>query len=326
MPRDALQRARGARAGRARERPGATGSATAPARASSRRWPTCGWPRTRTATPRHNRDSCLLPIRGSGVHQQREGADGARSQVLNEVLASGPGEPARALAAEHRAHDARHLPGRRARAAARSRRRPSRRSYPLPRFDNVAREAGLDLYGARRRRRARGLRRRRPPRPRVGRRWASPTRCASSATAGDGTFEDRTAEAGPHGRDGRAQPGPGRLRQRRPRRTSWCCAAAGWDARAASRSRCCATTATARSRDVTKAAGLLRFAPTQTAALLDYDGDGWLDLFVGNESPGPRLRDRDARPIRPCELFHNNGDGTFTEVARRGRASRSSAS
>ena len=48
--------------------------------------------------------------------------------------------------------------------------------------------------------------------------------------------------------------------------------------------------------DVTRDAGLLRFAPTQTATWFDYDGDGWLDLFVGNEStPGD---------THPCELYH----------------------
>ncbi len=59
--------------------------------------------------------------------------------------------------------------------------------------------------------------------------------------------------------------------------------------------------------DVTENAGLLGFHPTQTAAWADYDGDGWLDLYVGYES------EEDDR--HPCELFHNNRDGTFTEVA-----------
>ncbi len=59
--------------------------------------------------------------------------------------------------------------------------------------------------------------------------------------------------------------------------------------------------------DVTEQAGMLRFAPTQTATWLDYDGDGWLDVFFGNEST-------DGDP-HPCELFHNNHDGTFTECA-----------
>ena len=60
--------------------------------------------------------------------------------------------------------------------------------------------------------------------------------------------------------------------------------------------------------DVTEEAGLLSFHPTQTSAWFDYDGDGWLDLFIGNESTDPDDPDR-------CELFHNNRDGTFTECA-----------
>ncbi len=58
--------------------------------------------------------------------------------------------------------------------------------------------------------------------------------------------------------------------------------------------------------DVTEAAGLMSLHPTQTAAWADYDNDGWLDLFVGHES----LPD----DPHPSQLFHNNHDGTFTEV------------
>ncbi|HEY0454837.1 MAG TPA: CRTAC1 family protein, partial [Verrucomicrobiae bacterium] len=60
--------------------------------------------------------------------------------------------------------------------------------------------------------------------------------------------------------------------------------------------------------DVTEAAGVLSFHPTQTAVWFDFDGDGWLDLFIGNESlPG--------QPAHRCELYRNNHDGTFTEMA-----------
>jgi hypothetical protein len=61
--------------------------------------------------------------------------------------------------------------------------------------------------------------------------------------------------------------------------------------------------------DVTEAAGLFSLHPTQTSAWFDYDGDGWLDVFVGNESTDPKDPDF-------CELFHNNRDGTFTNVAK----------
>ncbi len=58
--------------------------------------------------------------------------------------------------------------------------------------------------------------------------------------------------------------------------------------------------------DVTEEAGLLSAHPTQTAAWADFDNDGWLDLFVGHESS--------PDDPHPSQLFHNNHDGTFTEV------------
>jgi len=59
--------------------------------------------------------------------------------------------------------------------------------------------------------------------------------------------------------------------------------------------------------DVTEEAGLLSFHPTQAGVWFDYNGDGWLDLFIGNEST--------PRTNHSCELYRNNGNGTFTECA-----------
>ena len=61
--------------------------------------------------------------------------------------------------------------------------------------------------------------------------------------------------------------------------------------------------------DVTEAAGLMSLHPTQTAAWADFDSDGWLDLFVGHESR--------ADDPHPSQLFHNNHDGTFSEMGER---------
>ena len=61
--------------------------------------------------------------------------------------------------------------------------------------------------------------------------------------------------------------------------------------------------------DVTEEAGLLTSHPTQTAVWFDYNNDGWLDIFIGNETVP------DSGAFDPCELFRNNGDGTFTECA-----------
>jgi len=52
------------------------------------------------------------------------------------------------------------------------------------------------------------------------------------------------------------------------------------------------------------------------AAWGDYDNDGWLDLFVANEV-GPLTMSSEAVRSAPAHsaLYHNNGDGTFTEVS-----------
>ena len=57
--------------------------------------------------------------------------------------------------------------------------------------------------------------------------------------------------------------------------------------------------------DVTKSAGLLSFHPTQTASWADVNNDGYLDLFIGNESTETRSH--------PCELYINQKDGSFIE-------------
>lgn len=72
--------------------------------------------------------------------------------------------------------------------------------------------------------------------------------------------------------------------------------------------------------DVTEAAGLLSLHPTQTAAWADFNGDGWVDVFIGNESAlgksTPFLGDERMRAgAHPCELYLNRGNGTFIEVA-----------
>src|SRR5205823_13655255 len=63
---------------------------------------------------------------------------------------------------------------------------------------------------------------------------------------------------------------------------------------------------------------------TAHTVFLDYNGDGYLDLFLLNNSPDDFTRGEEARtagisggnPRSYNELYRNNGDGTFTNVSR----------
>jgi len=71
--------------------------------------------------------------------------------------------------------------------------------------------------------------------------------------------------------------------------------------------------------DVTEKAGVGLASYSTTAAWADVDNDGYLDLYVtltGNaleRTPGVPSHARDGEPDR---LYHNNGDGTFTDISQ----------
>jgi hypothetical protein len=83
--------------------------------------------------------------------------------------------------------------------------------------------------------------------------------------------------------------------------------------------------------DVTEKAGVAAPGWASSAVWFDYDNDGRLDLFVcrfvdfdksknkfcGNEKTGERYYCIPrVYPPEPSWLFHNNGDGTFTDVSK----------
>ncbi len=61
--------------------------------------------------------------------------------------------------------------------------------------------------------------------------------------------------------------------------------------------------------DVTYKAGLLSFHPTHSACWGDINNDGFLDVFVGNETSNPN-------DPHVAELYINNGNETFTEISQ----------
>ena len=83
-----------------------------------------------------------------------------------------------------------------------------------------------------------------------------------------------------------------------------------------------------RFQEITKAAGLDRYANAITAIAFDYDHDGYVDLFVGSYFQPVNLFNPDTPRFFPesfetaqngggVTLFHNNRNGTFTDVTEK---------
>lgn len=253
---------------------------------------------------RHTADSCLFPIRTGGVHVLPRGSVGALS-ILTNVLVRTPDH----LDARWLANLAYSTLGRYPGDVPAEVLIPPavfESEAPFPRLPNVAIEKGLDFRGL-----AGGV---------IAddfdndgdfdlllSQWGLRDPMRYIRNNGDGTFSEATAGAGLGGITGglnmvQADYDNDGWVDVLVLRGAWMGAAGNFPC-SLLRNR-----GGGRFEDVTEAAGMLRFRPTQTAAWLDFDGDGWLDVFIGNEStPGAE---------NPSELFRNNGNGTFTEVAR----------
>jgi hypothetical protein len=251
----------------------------------------------------HTTDSCLLPISGSGIHQFQEGSRSAIA-VLNKALEKYPSDLKLRWLLNIAAMTVGEYPDKVA---------PQwvippevfASEYPLPRFVDVAATAGVNVFGLSGgsvmedfdndglldlMTTSFGLR----------------DRMHFFHNNGDGTFTDRSREAGLTGEVGglnliQADYNNDGFMDVVVLRGAWL-GTEGHYPLSLLRNNGDGTFT-----DVTEEAGLLRFHPTQTAVWFDFNNDGWIDLFVGNESI--------EGDLNPCELFRNNGDGTFTECA-----------
>ena len=251
----------------------------------------------------HNTESCLMPIRGGGIHARPQGSQEAM-RVLTEQMKEDPGD----LSAHWWLNIAAMTLGEYPDGVRKDWLIPEKAfesDYDIKRFHDRAPDLGLDVDDL------------------AGGSIAEDfdgdgyldIMASSTAVHGqlrffhndaDGSFTDRTVEAGLVGEveslnivqtdyDNDGRPDVLMLR-------------GGWLAKAGHLPNALLhNNGDGTFDDVTEEAGLLSFHPTQTAAWFDYDNDGWLDLVIGNEST-------DGDP-NPSELYHNNRNGTFTECA-----------
>jgi hypothetical protein len=261
------------------------------------------WGETQNCVAHHTVESCLLPIQGSGVHARQDGSRQAIS-LFTQVLATDPGN----ASARWLLNIAWMTIGGYPDAVPEPLRIPPEvfaPEEPFPKFHDVAPRLGLNTFNL------------------SGGAIADDfdgdgdldLMVSNFDTAGqikywrrnaDGTFTERAREAGLEGLLGglnmvQADYDNDSHLDFYVIRGAWL-GAAGRHPDSLVRNLGDGTFA-----DVTFEAGLGEaHYPSQTAAWGDYDLDGDLDLFVGNET-GPTQRS-------PCQLFRNEGNGKFAEV------------
>lgn len=251
----------------------------------------------------HGVDSCLYPIRGQGVHTERRGAEGAWTEWRGILERSPQDMNARWLLNIMAMTLGRH-PGGVPRPWLI---RPDflQSEFEIGRFPDVAAQAKVAVTGL-----AGGV---------VAEDfdhdgWIDLMISSSGPqdplryfrNRGDGTFEDRTEAAGLSGLTGglnliHADYNNDGHADVLVLRGGW------WGKHGKYPNSLLKNNGDGTFRDVTVEAGLLSFHPTQTAAWADYDLDGFVDLYIGNESS--------VDEAHPSEFYRNNGDGTFTNLA-----------
>ncbi|MCA8943096.1 MAG: CRTAC1 family protein [Planctomycetes bacterium] len=253
--------------------------------------------------------SCILPFAPDALHADREGSENAIRHLL-DFLADEPKDSYWYPAAEWLLNLAALTLGEHPERVPAEHRIPGSVFQPkseFPRFRNIAKQLGLDTFSL-----SGGV---------IAddldgdddldllvSTWDTRGQLRLFRNRGDGTFEDATAEAGLTGLFGglnlvQADYDNDGDTDFLVLRGAWL-GAAGRHPNSLVQNNGDGTFT-----DVTFDAGLGEIhLPTQAGNWADYDLDGDLDLYLGNEST--------VEARFPSQLFRNNGDGTFTDVAR----------
>jgi hypothetical protein len=253
----------------------------------------------------HNEESCLFPIQGKGVHTKEEGSRAA-IQVYEQLLEKFPDDQRSRYLLNVAYMTLGEYPDK---VPARWRIDPKslKSEYPLPHFTNIAPGMGFNENGT------------------AGgsiaddfdndglldlmiTSWNLHDQVRFYKNNGDGTFTERTDAAGLTGLTGGLNivqtdyNNDGNL--------DFLILRGAWKPRVEfgiPPNSLVRNNGDGTFSDVTFEAGIYTTRPTQAAVWFDFDRDGWLDLFIGNESV-PNTNSYDS------EFYRNNGDGTFTEM------------
>jgi len=261
----------------------------------------------RNCIARHTSESCVFPIRGGGLHVDKEGSEKA-VRYLREAFARAPEKSPAWLASRWLLNIAHMTLGTWPEGLSPAERidpKALETSAAFPRFPDVAEAAGvsgfnlaggaiaedfdgdglLDLLLSD---------------------WDPRSQAHFFHSRGDGTFADATEGSGLEGIGGGLD-----MVQADYDDDGWMDAlilrGAWWGSFGCHPKSLLRNLGGARFVDVTYLTGLAEPGlPTQAGSFADYDLDGDLDLYVGNES--------DQRIDAPSQLFRNDG-GTFVDVA-----------
>lgn len=252
----------------------------------------------------HNPDSCLIPIKGAGQHKQKRGVTNAEA-IFTDLARERPDDLASRWLLNITAMTLGHYPD----GVPPAMRIPPSvfdSDYPEKKFPEIAAKVGLavdDIAGGT-----------------IAEdfdgdglldvlltSWATTNQCHYFKNMGNGHFEERTYQAGLLGVTGGLNAIQGDYNNDGwPDiyiiRGAWL-GELGKIADSLLRNNGDGTFS-----DVTEEAGLLSFHPALSAVWFDANNDGWLDLFVGNETK------RGGNP-HLCQLFLNDGHGHFRECA-----------